>query len=521
MRLQYQDYYDKVMGCWVGKNIGGTLGAPFECKRQYNGEVDFYTQDLSAGPPPNDDLDLQLIWLAAVERYGRNVNASILGEYWLSYVIPNWSEYGMGKANLRAGLQPPLSGKIDNPYCNSCGSFIRSEIWACLAPGQPQLAARYAREDAIVDHAEEGVYGEIFFAAVQSAAFSQHDPDTLIDIGLSYIPADSATTRAIAEARRCYREKMDITQARIAVHNAAPGTFGLQLWTLDEIPSENNEGMALGQSGFDAPENVAYVILAWLYGEGDFGSSVCIANACGEDTDCTCATLGALLGILGGAASLPQKWTAPLGDRIATMCVDRTSAGIWIPATTTELTERVVRVAPLFLGHELCDIYAAGGAAFECREGAALYCPGPQRYLPGMNGHKKDINLTPSEVANLSPYHVRFDSTAFSVDIDYQDSITFTPGVERGITVTVVNSFTMCQQQWVKITLYAPGQVTVHSPAACLLPLNTTVGSKAECHFTFTPGDQAPARLEMIVDVALEGRHSDTAVKVLLMAREP
>ena len=89
MKLEYPVYRDKVMGCWAGKNVGGVLGAPFECKRQFNGDVDFYTQDLSKGPVPNDDLDLQIVWLAAVERYGRNVNASILGEYWLSFVTPN------------------------------------------------------------------------------------------------------------------------------------------------------------------------------------------------------------------------------------------------------------------------------------------------------------------------------------------------------------------------------------------------------------------------------------------------
>ena len=56
MKLEYPVYRDKVMGCWAGKNVGGVLGAPFECKRQFNGDVDFYTQDLSKGPVPNDDL---------------------------------------------------------------------------------------------------------------------------------------------------------------------------------------------------------------------------------------------------------------------------------------------------------------------------------------------------------------------------------------------------------------------------------------------------------------------------------
>lgn len=254
MKLDFATYKDKVMGCWTGKNIGGVLGAPFEGRRQVN-DISFYTQDLSMGPPPNDDLDLQIIWLAAVERYGRNVNASILGEYWLSYCIPNWVEYGTGKANLRAGLQPPLSGLIDNTYKDSCGCYIRSEIWACLAPGNPELAARYAYEDAIVDHEGEGMYGEIFFAALQSAAFVESDKRTLIDIALSYIPEDSVTAKAILKA-----------------------------------------------------------IAGWLYGGEDFDRSLCMAVACGEDTDCTCATLGAVLGIIYGASGLPEKWTAPLDD---------------------------------------------------------------------------------------------------------------------------------------------------------------------------------------------------------------
>ena len=33
MNLDFKTYYDKVKGCYLGKNIGGTLGAPFECYR--------------------------------------------------------------------------------------------------------------------------------------------------------------------------------------------------------------------------------------------------------------------------------------------------------------------------------------------------------------------------------------------------------------------------------------------------------------------------------------------------------
>ncbi len=42
----------------------------------------------------------------------------------------------------------------------------------------------------MVDHADDGLYAEIFCAAVESAAFSESDCRKLIDIGLSYIPEE-------------------------------------------------------------------------------------------------------------------------------------------------------------------------------------------------------------------------------------------------------------------------------------------------------------------------------------------
>lgn len=62
------------------------------------------------------------------------------------------------------------------------GAAIRSELWACLAPGDPALAAAYAREDACLDHAEEGLWAEVWLAALQSAAFVESDLQKVIDV---------------------------------------------------------------------------------------------------------------------------------------------------------------------------------------------------------------------------------------------------------------------------------------------------------------------------------------------------
>ena len=56
---------DKIYACWVGKNIGGTMGTPYEGRQQLNDIQGFVTQPGEV--LPNDDLDLQLVWLRAMD----------------------------------------------------------------------------------------------------------------------------------------------------------------------------------------------------------------------------------------------------------------------------------------------------------------------------------------------------------------------------------------------------------------------------------------------------------------------
>ena len=106
MKLTFNDYYDKVLGCYTGKNIGGTLGAPFECFRGVY-DIDWFQQDISH-PVPNDDVDLQLVWLRAIELEGAKIDSHVLAEYWNTYICATLSEYGTGKNNFNMGIEPPL-----------------------------------------------------------------------------------------------------------------------------------------------------------------------------------------------------------------------------------------------------------------------------------------------------------------------------------------------------------------------------------------------------------------------------
>ena len=312
------EYRDKVLGCWTGKNIGGTLGAPFEGKKSLQ-NVTFYTQDLKGEPAPNDDLDLQLAWLDAVEEHGLyHVNERVLGEYWLNMVCGPWNEYGVAKFNMRNGFLPPLSGLCNNEvWEKSNGAWIRSEIWACLFPGEPEEAAHYAWYDSCVDHTGEGIYAEIFTASLEAAAFIESDLRKLIDYALCRIPEDCRVARSVKLAMECFDKGDDWVTAR------------------NKVVEDSAD---LGW--FQAPGNIAFTVIGLLYGKGDFGKSICIAVNCGDDTDCTGATCGAVLGIMKGRSGLPKEWIEPIGETIQTVAINTFWARV--PRTLDELTDRVI-----------------------------------------------------------------------------------------------------------------------------------------------------------------------------------
>lgn len=289
-------FRDKVLGCWIGKNCGGTLGTPVEeaWGRAEPFDIWWYPE-LQSGGLPNDDLEMQLVWLTALVQVGPDLTARDLARYWLDHIGYNFDEYGLSKANLRLGLEPPVSGIFNNWFTDCMGCPIRSEVWACVAPGNPRIAARYAYEDAICDHAGgESVYGELFNVAIQSAAFVVSDRQQLLDIGLSYVPDGSATQRAVLAARNAHAEGLDWKQARERV--------------LAETPS------LIAQY---SPINLGFQTIGWLYGD-DFGDALCKTVNCGYDTDSSGGSIGSWLGIDAGISQLPQRWIEPFGMGLST-----------------------------------------------------------------------------------------------------------------------------------------------------------------------------------------------------------
>jgi ADP-ribosylglycohydrolase len=505
MLMNVNEYRNKVEGCWMGKNIGGTLGTPFECKRGVF-PIEFYKQELHGEPLPNDDLDLQLVWLNAAEKYGRGVTGAILGEYWLMYVVPNWGEYGAGKNNLAAGLLPPLSGYVNNAYRDSCGAFILSEIWACLAPGHPEIAVQYAYEDATVNHSHEGVYAEVFCAAVESAAFAEKDTRQLIEIGLSYIPADCGVASAVRTALEAYDGGQSWQEARKRILQSVPSTFGLLGTPREQVADDEPEGVM----GYDAPSNIGIILIGWLYGKGDFGKSISIAASCGEDADCTAGTLGALLGILDGASALPARWLEPIGHTIKTLCVNRGDQGLRVPNTVEEMTERILQLTPRFLGSEWVDVMTPT-AGYEIR----MHSGEELRHQPRRVNAFVERSFT--EQLARQPFCVRHDFILFNTLLDYQGEPFIQPGVPRKLRLTVENQF--FKQQWLTVRWHLPAGWKVSPGPAVSLPLeqyHCNVGTRS-VEFNLEAGELNEPRYDLVLQIRSIGHPSQGLIPVVLL----
>ncbi len=292
--ISYERYRDKVLGGWIGKSLGGTIGR-FEGTRRI---THFKVADLlPQGVVANDDLDVQLVWLEVLLEKGIYCRSEDLMATWLRDYDYNYGEYGYGRRNALRGIKAPFSGDYGNDYyVTGMGCPIRSEVWGMICPGNPGLAAEYAYRDGILDHVGESVWAEQFLAAMEAEAFFEDDLAHLLETGMAYTPEHSRVYRCMREA--------------IALH--AEGHPWEKTW----------ERLRAQHSHPDcsyAPFNLGLIVMALLYGEGDLEKTLAITVNSGWDVDCTCATCGAILGIIAGREGIGRRWVDFVGDKVATM----------------------------------------------------------------------------------------------------------------------------------------------------------------------------------------------------------
>ena len=292
-RIRWEEYLERVHGAWLGKCIGVALGKPVEGQKKVH-DFTFYPQTPEREKFTDDDTDLPVARLHALRERGPWLTARDLAEEWLEHMRYPWCEYSIATENLKLGLLPPWSGKFNNDFFKTgMGATLRGDFWGWVCPGDPELAAEFAKADGSVDHADEGVLGEMFTAAVSAEMFFAERPEDALLAGLSVLPPDSEVARCARLTMRWVSQGLDWREVRARILHE----FGHPDMT-------------------QCHQNIGFVALALLTSGGDFERAILTAVNCGYDSDCTGGLAGSMMGALVGLKGIPERWAEPISDRL-------------------------------------------------------------------------------------------------------------------------------------------------------------------------------------------------------------
>jgi ADP-ribosylglycohydrolase len=321
---------DRVTGAWLGRCVGCLLGKasegvqssqfwPFlkatgqwpmsdyirfgakgKLAKQFPDMVKRSWCDNIDHMPIDDDTNYTTTGFMIVKRNGADFTPADVGQFWLGNlpILATCTAERVAYRNLVMGVQPPASGAFRNPYREWIGAQIRADAFGYVNMGNPQRAAEFAWRDASISHIKNGIYGEMLMAAAIAAAAYCDGPEDILKVALSEIPATSRLFEDVTTAIEWRHAGLTYDQAVAKIHTH---------W--DE---------KIGHDWCHTNSNAVICAVALLWGEGDFGKSVCQAVQPCLDTDCNGATVGSIMGMMLGAKALPRKFVGRLHDTLHT-----------------------------------------------------------------------------------------------------------------------------------------------------------------------------------------------------------
>ena len=323
---------NKIHGAWVGRIAGCLLGKPLEgirtdeliplLKETNNYPLSGYVlkseitdemyekykfnlkgkcfADTVDGMPVDDDTNYTSLYQILIDKYGKNFTAENILRLWVEKQSRNayFTAEKVAFDNYVNGFTPPETAVYKNPYREWIGAQIRGDYFGYINPGNPEIAAEMAFRDASISHKKNGIYGEMFVSAMIACAAVTYNIDDIIFGGLSQIPYTSRLYEAVATIVELYKSGRTKNECFKFIH------------------SEYDEHSGYGWC--HVISNAMIVVAALLYGNGDFGKSICIAVEAGFDTDCNGATVGSVIGMRNGITNIDKYWQLPLNDTLHT-----------------------------------------------------------------------------------------------------------------------------------------------------------------------------------------------------------
>lgn len=344
---------DKILGAWTGRICGCLLGKPVEGMRtenlipllkmtgnypmtRYIHDADLTDKiredtsfrcskgnliDTLTYAPSDDDTNYTVLAGVLIDKYGRDFTPWDVSRVWLDYQPKNayCTAERVAFCNFVKGYNPPESAIYKNPYREWIGAQIRADYFGYINPGDPETAADMAWRDASISHIKNGIYGEMFAAAMIAAAASTDDIKTIIAAGLGEIPANCRLAEDVKLVVKMFDDGKTSEETFAKIH---------EKW--DEHS---------GHGWCHTISNAMIVAASLLYGGGDYGKSICLAVQTGFDTDCNGATVGSIIGMRNGLGGIPEEWYRPLNDKL---CTSIFGVGI---VKISEMGEKTLKVA--------------------------------------------------------------------------------------------------------------------------------------------------------------------------------
>ncbi len=317
-------WYGRICGCMLGKSVEGVRTDDFIpflketgnypmhryiyrrdlnnidlTKYRFNFANRIYADEIN-GMPVDDDTNYVVLAQKVIEKYGRDFTPYNMSRAWLAYQSKDsyCTAERVAFCNFINGYEPPQSAIYKNPYREWIGAQIRGDYFGYINPGNPRLAAEMAWRDASISHVKNGIYGEMWVAAMIAVAATTESIEEIILGGLAEIPHTSRLYESVASVMECYKSGVSQNDCFEMIHK------------------KYNEHTSHGWC--HTISNAMIVAAALLYGEGDFSKSICMAVETGFDTDCNGATVGSVLGMAKGANGIPEYWTDPIKDTLYT-----------------------------------------------------------------------------------------------------------------------------------------------------------------------------------------------------------
>ena len=331
MSTPLPDYEKQVYAAVLGKTIGVYMGRPFEgwWKRSIEpkwGSIDRYVNE-DVGKPlvvADDDISGTFTFVKALADWSgdpRSVDPAFFGETWRNYLIENltilwWGGVSLSTEHtawmrLKQGVPSPESGSMKRNgriVAEQIGAQIFIDAFGMVAPGDPDLAERFADGAARVSHDGEAVLAAKVVARMVAAAFVEKDMEKVLDIGAATLPPDSLLAQVHRDVRGWSREDGDWRR------------------TYDRIFEKYGYDKYGGNC--HVIPNHAVMVMAWSYAGSDFFEAQRIVNTAGWDTDCNAANVGTVSALVAGLDHLCDRYDfrTPFADRLIIPTADGTDS---------------------------------------------------------------------------------------------------------------------------------------------------------------------------------------------------